>query len=89
MAYYPEGLHAIPTDPVTYFNGTNMVTKRGNSGGIEAWYTGDDGSGFHSVWNETKKSNCPNGWVYFANPYPEWGDYLTPDANYCVHVNSF
>ncbi len=66
-----------------------MVTKRGNSGGIEAWYTGDDGTGFHSVWNETKKSNCPNGWVYFANPYPEWGDYLTPDANYCVHVNSF
>ena len=87
VAYYEEGLHAIPTDPIQYVTGTNIVTKRGNSGQIQAWYTGDDGHGFHSVWNVAKKDSCPADWVLIADAYPEWGDYLTPDTAYCVKVN--
>lgn len=89
VAYYEEGLHAIPTNPVQYVNGTNIVTKRGNSGQIQAWYTGDDGHGFHSVWNESKSGSCKGEWVLIEDAYPEWGDYLTPDTDYCVKVNSF
>lgn len=89
VAYYEEGLHAIPTDPITYVTGTNIVTKRGNSGQIQAWYTGEDGHGFHSVWNVAKKDDCNGDWVFIADAHPEWGDYLTPNTNYCVKVNSF
>jgi len=89
VAYYPEGVHAIPTDPVTYFSGTNLVTKRGNSSQIEAWYSNNENHGFHSVWNIAKKNWCPDGWVFFEQPYPEWGDYLNSSADYCVKVNSF
>jgi len=89
VAYYEEGLHAIPTDPITYVTGTNIVTERGNSGQIQAWYTGENGHGYHSVWNIAKKDSCPANWVFIEDPYPEWGDYLTPGANYCVKVNTF
>lgn len=89
VAYYPTGLHAIPTDPVQYVNGTNMVTTRGNSGQIEAWYTGEDGHGFHSVWNVSKKGTCPDKWTLIEDASLSWGDYLTPDTDYCVKVNAF
>lgn len=89
VAYYPIGLHAIPTDPIQYVVGTNIVTTRGNSGQIEAWYTGEDNHGFHSVWNLAKKDECPNDWVLIKNAYPNWGDYLVPGADYCVKVNPF
>jgi hypothetical protein len=87
VAYYPTGLHAIPTDPITYLTGTNLVTERGNSGQIEAWYTGEDGHGYHSVWNVQKGGQCVG--TVIPNAYPTWGDYLTPGADYCVTVNSF
>ena len=89
VAYYEEGLHAIPTDPVTYVTGTNIVTKRGNSGQIQAWYTGEGETGYHSVWNVAKNDTCNSGWVFIEDAHPEWGDYLTPDTDYCVKVNSF
>lgn len=89
VAYYPIGLHAIPTDPIQYVIGTNIVTMRGNSGQIQAWYTGEDGHGFHSVWNVAKKASCPGDKVLIENAYPVWGDYLTPDTDYCVKVNEF
>jgi hypothetical protein len=89
VAYYEEGLHAIPTDPITYVTGTNIVTERGNSGQIQAWYTGSDGHGFHSVWNVAKNGSCNGNWVLIEDAHPEWGDYLTPDTDYCVKVNSF
>ncbi|MDQ3098189.1 MAG: hypothetical protein M3Q44_00375 [bacterium] len=89
VAYYPLGLHAIPTSPVTYFTGTNLVTKRGNSGQIQAWYTGTDNHGYHSVWNLAKKGTCPSDWNLIASAYPSWGDYLVPGADYCVKVNAF
>lgn len=89
VAYYEEGLHAIPTDPITYVTGTNIVTERGNNGQIQAWYTGDDGHGYHSVWNVAKKGTCNGNWVLIEDAYPEWGDYLTPDTDYCVKVNAF
>lgn len=89
VAYYPIGLHAIPTDPITYVIGTNLVMKRGNTGQIQAWYTGEDGYGFHSVWNISKNSTCPSHRVLIQNAYPGWGDYLTPGADYCVQVNAF
>lgn len=91
VAFYnaPTDIHAIPTDPVTYVVGTNMVTTRGNNGQIQAWYTGADGHGIHSIWNVAKKGSCPSGWVLIEDAYPEWGDYLTPDTDYCAKVNSF
>ncbi len=89
VAYYELGLHAIPKDPIQYVVGTNIVTTRGNSGQIEAWYTGEDNHGFHSVWNITKDNKCPKDWVLIENAYPDWGDYLIPDADYCVKVNAF
>ncbi len=89
VAYYENGLHAIPTDPITYLEGTNIVTRRGRSGQIQAWYTADDGHGYHSVWNISKKGTCKAGWLLIENAYPNWGDYLKPDADYCVKVNAF
>jgi hypothetical protein len=89
VAYYPLGLHAIPTDPIQYVIGTNMVTQRGNSGQIQAWYTKEDGHGFHSVWNNSKDGTCPDNSVLIVDAYPSWGDYLTPGQDYCVKVNAF
>lgn len=89
VAYYPIGLHAIPTNPVQYVVGTNLVMQRGNSGQIQAWYTQEDGHGFHSEWNISKNGKCGGDKVYIANAYPSWGDYLVPDADYCVGVNAF
>lgn len=89
VAYYPLGLHAIPTDPITYVVGTNLVTTRGNSGQIQAWYTAEDGHGYHSVWNIAKKNGCSQNEVLIEDAYPSWGDYLVPGADYCVKVNAF
>ncbi len=89
VAYYEVGIHAIPTDPITYLEGTDLVMMRGNSGQIEAWYTGADGHGYHSVWNLAKGGNYPPGSVLITNAYPTWGDYLTPGADYYVLVNAF
>ena len=89
VAYYPTGIHAIPTDPVTYVTGTDLVTMRGNTGEIQAWYTGEDGHGVHSVWNVSKDGKCSSNWVLIPQAYPNWGDYLTPGADYCVLNNSF
>lgn len=89
VAYYPTGIHAIPSDPVTYVTGTDLVTMRGDSGQIQAWYTQADGHGIHSVWNISKNGTCPTNWVLIAQAYPTWGDYLTPGADYCVQNNAF
>lgn len=89
VAYYPTGIHAIPTDPIQYVEGTDLVMKRGNSGQIEAWYTGSDGHGFHSVWNNSKNGSCSDKEVLITDAYPSWGDYLTPGGDYCVKVNPF
>ena len=89
VAYYPLSLHAIPTYPITYVVGTNMVIRRGNSNQIEAWYSSEVNHGYHSVWNLSKDGKCSQGWVYIENAYPSWGDYLAPDADYCVKVNQF
>ena len=89
VAYYPIGLHAIPTDPITYVTGTNIVTMRGNNGQIQAWFTYPDGHGIHSIWNVSKKGDCAQGWVLIQHAFPVWGDYLTPDTDYCAKVNNF
>jgi hypothetical protein len=89
VAYYPLGLHAIPTDPIQYFVGTDLVTTSGNSGGIQAWYTGEDGHGFHSDWNVSANGKCGGDKVLIVDAYPSWGDYLVPGADYCVGVNTF
>ena len=89
VAYYSTGVHAIPTSPVTYVTGTDLVTMRGDTGEIQAWYTSTDGHGVHSIWNLSKDGTCPSNWVLIAQAYPVWGDYLAPGADYCVHNNSF
>lgn len=89
VAYYPTGIHAIPTDPIQWFEGNDLVMMRGNTGEIQQWFTDPSGHGIHSVWNISNNGSCANGWVLISNAYPNWGDYLTPGADYCVHNNSF
>lgn len=89
VAYYPTGIHAIAGNPITYVSGTDLVTMRGNTGMIEAWYTGTDGHGIHSVWNITTTGTCQSNWFLVSQAYPNWGSYLTPGADYCVMNNAF
>jgi hypothetical protein len=89
VAYYESGIHAIASDPVTYYEGKDLVMLRGSTGQIQQWYTGADNHGIHSVWNISKDGTCTEGWVLIEDAYPTWGDYLTPGADYCVHNNSF
>ncbi len=89
VAYYPTGIHAIAADPISYVTGSDLVMKRGNTGQIQQWFTGEDNHGIHSVWNTSNDGICQNNWVLIKKAYPSWGDYLTPDADYCVHNNTF
>lgn len=88
VSNYPDGLHAIPTDPVTWREGADVVMMRGNSGQIQQWYTDPTGFVIHSVWNISKDGTCADGWVRIPNAYPGWGTHLTPGATYCVHNNA-
>src|SRR5262245_43955750 len=75
VAYYPDGMHAIPTEPLMWFVGVDIVNKLNDKGSFDQWFYAD-GFGYHSLWTVMKNDSCLNG-VVFQNPYPEWGDYLT------------
>ncbi len=91
VAYYPTGPHGIPGED-EYHEGSDLVERNGGSGNFQQWFYGTSESeglhGDHTVW-KISKSGCPEGWLLILQPYPEWGDYLTPDVDYCVKTNDF
>jgi len=87
VAYYEDGIHAIPLNATIWLEGYDLVMKNGNSGNFNQWFWNGD-IGYHSVWNVTKNGNCANG-VLIHDPNPLWGDYLVDNADYCVITNIF
>ena len=94
VANYPTGSHGIVGEDA-YHEGADVVMTTGKSGNLQQWFYGtseevDGTHGDHSVWrNVGSDTSCPEGWDFIANPYPAWGDYLTPGNNYCVHTNDY
>jgi hypothetical protein len=92
VANYDSGDHGIVGEPYLH-TGADVVMTTGKNGGIQQWFygIGEDGKkeGDHSVWKVSKDGSCDSGWVLVEDPYPEWGDYLVPGADYCVHTNDF
>lgn len=95
VAYYPTGDHGIVGEPYLH-QGVDLVMLAGKSGNLQQWFTGtsaepgDIVEGDHSIWrNIGSSTQVPNGWVLMVDPYPEWGDYLVPGANYAVKTNDF
>ncbi len=93
VANYPTGPHGIPGE-AEFHEGADVVMRAGQSGNFQQWFYGTSASenlhGEHSNWkNVGSATTCPNGWILFVDPYPEWGDYLEPGANYCIHTNNF
>jgi hypothetical protein len=91
VAFYTSGPHGIPGEPF-YHEGMDLVMRMGNTGNFQQWFYGDSEEpvgvhGDHSVWKVMKNGEC-NG-VVMHNPYPAWGDYLTPDVDYCVTTNDY
>ena len=95
VANYSTGDHGIVGEPDTH-TGADVVMTAGKSGNFQQWFKGtstENGGiteGDHSVWmNVGSRTSCPNGWDFVSSPYPAWGSYLQPGANYCVHTNDF
>lgn len=98
VAYYPspsDHTVILPNGDIAYNQiGFDVVKKNGKSGNFQQWYFGDDGTNYHSVWKVQKNDKCPNSSVEIEQAYnpPDgdtWGDYLEPDADYCVKTNEF
>ncbi|RJR25970.1 hypothetical protein C4578_00250 [Candidatus Microgenomates bacterium] len=87
VACYESGRHEIP-GLGSEFYGTDVVKTIG-CGGIIQYFCGTTPSGEQkriiSVWQVARRDTCPNGWVKVEDPHPEWGDYLVPGVDYCVH----
>ncbi|KKR33151.1 MAG: hypothetical protein UT63_C0023G0014 [Candidatus Gottesmanbacteria bacterium GW2011_GWC2_39_8] len=94
VAYYTEGEHGVPPESDTH-TGTDLVMQAGESGNFQQWFLGlneetGKNEGAHSLWkNVGTDTTCPNGWTLVPDANPEWGDYLEPGANFCVHTNHF
>jgi hypothetical protein len=96
MAYYSSGLHGIAGDNKTYM-GEDLVQYAGNWS-YRQWFHGIDENGkeviINSIWfpignGETYGGDaCPSGSMHdgvaLQDPYPKWGTYLKPYADYCV-----
>ncbi len=95
VAYYPEGDHGIPGESFLH-QGEDLVMRNCRSCNFQQWFLGtseEQGGikeGEHTVWRSVgQATTCPKGWILMISPYPAWGDYLQPGANYCVHNNDF
>ncbi len=93
VAYYPTGPHGIPGES-EYHEGMDIVMATDSNGNFQQWFYGWSASeglhGEHSVWKIRKDGkDCDKGWLLYPDPYPEWGDYLTPGVDYCVKTNDF
>ncbi|HUW24770.1 MAG TPA: hypothetical protein VMW04_04055 [Patescibacteria group bacterium] len=86
VACYESGTHGIVGQSETH-TGVDYV-KQLSCGNLFQFFCGSSPSeGLHreiSLWKFARDQRCPTGWILLENPYPEWGDYLKPEANYCV-----
>ncbi|MCL5090656.1 MAG: hypothetical protein M1514_01455 [Patescibacteria group bacterium] len=91
VACYESGVHAIPGKNEIY-QGFDKVQKL-NCGIFLQTFCGaspsQGNSGILSLWIPTKAETCPNNGVIVKNGYPSWGDYLSPNTNYCVFNRNF
>lgn len=92
VADYQTGTHGIVGENDTH-TGSDVVMQTGNNGNFQQWFYGtsptDGVHGDHSVWKVSQDGSCPANWDVVQNANPAWGDYLTPNVNYCVHTNDF
>lgn len=91
VACYESGDHGIPGQAEKH-EGTDFV-KSFLSGKIlfQSFCGFSESEGLHreiSLWKMAKDNKCPSGWLIYSDPYPEWGDYLIPGANYCIKTIS-
>ena len=93
VANYHDGIHTIPGEQEDIHTGMDVVMRAGKSGNFQQWFLGDsEQEGFHgehSLWKESKDGTCKNGDVLIEDAHPGWGDYLNPEADYCVKTNEF
>lgn len=87
VACYESGDHGIPGQSETH-TGADVVKSYFNGKFLYQFFCGTSASqGLHreiSLWKVTKNKKCATGWLLYENPYPAWGDYLIPDADYCI-----
>ncbi len=86
VACYESGTHGIIGQSETH-TGADYVKKLGNYNLFQFFCGTSPSEGVHcevSLWKLAKDKECPSGWILLEDPYPEWGDYLKPGANYCV-----
>ena len=92
VVYYPDGLHGIVGEFEDH-EGEDLVMRAGQSGNFQQWFYGVSPSeglhGEHSIWQEKHGEGCPNDFILVPDAFPEWGDYLTPNTDYCVKTNDF
>ncbi len=93
VAYYEEGDHGIVGENTRHW-GEDVVMATGQNGNFQQWFYGDSEGeegvhGEHSVWKVSEDGTCADNWDHVHEPYPEWGDYLTPGVDYCVKTNDF
>ena len=85
-ACYESGTHGIPGEAEEHV-GADWVKIFLDGKILYQFFCGTSPSeGLHrtiSIWKAAKDS-CPSGWLRFEEPYPEWGDYLIPGADYCI-----
>lgn len=86
VACYESGTHGIVGQSETH-TGADFVKKL-SSGNLFQFFCGTSPSeGLHreiSLWKFARDKKCPKGWILLEDPFPEWGDYLKPGADYCV-----
>jgi len=86
VACYESGTHGIIGQSETH-TGADYV-KQLSCGNLFQFFCGSSPSeGLHreiSLWKLARDERCPNGWILLKDPHPEWGDYLKPEADYCV-----
>jgi hypothetical protein len=93
VAFYTSGRHEIPGEENDNHYGNDIVMRSGKSGNFQQWFYGTSDKkglhGEHTVWKVKKGNDCQNGWMEIRQAYPQWGDYLEPNTDYCVKTNEF
>ncbi len=88
VANYPTGPHAIVGEPELHL-GLDIVVKLNEKGDFLQCFSGTSPSAgqhvVYSYWrNVGTSTTCNSGEILVPNANPGWGDYLTPNSNYCV-----
>jgi hypothetical protein len=86
VACYESGTHGIVGQSETH-TGADYVKKLGNFNLFQFFCGTSPSEGLHrevSLWKLARDKQCPSGWILLEKPFPAWGDYLKPEADYCV-----